>query len=72
MKNKLLLLALAITITACEYYSEPAQKQETQYGLTFDILVIDSCEYLFLDYRKSAIFTHKGNCKNSIHKLKNK
>lgn len=36
-----------------------------------DIIIVDSCEYIVVSaYRKYGI-THKGNCKNPIHKYNN-
>jgi hypothetical protein len=37
------------------------------YGLV-EIVVIDSCEYLYGPWGNATILTHKGNCKNPIHK----
>lgn len=38
---------------------------------TFDVIIIDGCEYIYREnngYQQGPIFTHKGNCKNPIHK----
>lgn len=34
----------------------------------FQVIVIDSCEYLQNTYSAASPLTHKGNCKNPIHK----
>jgi hypothetical protein len=33
-----------------------------------EIVTIDSCEYIFGPWGSGAVLTHKGNCKNHIHK----
>ena len=37
---------------------------------TFEILILDGCEYYHQGYSSTAKgkLTHKGNCKNPIHK----
>lgn len=32
-----------------------------------EIIIVDSCEYLFGDWGNATVLTHKGNCKNSEH-----
>jgi len=32
-----------------------------------EIVVIDSCEYLYGDWGNATVLTHKGNCKNHKH-----
>jgi hypothetical protein len=32
------------------------------------VVEIEGCEYFLGDYDRSGLFTHKGNCKNPIHK----
>jgi hypothetical protein len=32
------------------------------------IAVVDSCEYLYGPWGNATVLTHKGNCKNPIHK----
>jgi hypothetical protein len=59
MKNKLMLAILAISMVSCE---KNAPSKPTGYRL--EIVVIDSCEYLYGPWG----VTHKGNCKNPIHK----
>lgn len=44
-------------------------KVDAVYSLS--IVSIDSCEYIvFNAFRPNGLMTHKGNCKNSIHKCK--
>lgn len=32
-----------------------------------EMVVIDSCEYLYAPWGSATVLTHKGNCKNPIH-----
>lgn len=37
---------------------------ENQSGFTYDVIIIDDCEYIWdTEYYQGGI-THKGNCKN--------
>jgi hypothetical protein len=70
MKSKLLLLALAMVMAGCggnvdtnsTTYTIP-----TLLGADLQVVQIEGCEYFFTEYDRSAILTHKGNCKNPIH-----
>jgi hypothetical protein len=70
MKSKLLLLALAITMASC---GGNVDTKSTTYtiptliGADLQVVEIEECEYFFTQYDRSAVFTHKGNCKNPIH-----
>jgi hypothetical protein len=33
-----------------------------------EIVIIDNCEYLYGAWGNATVLTHKGNCKNLIHK----
>lgn len=65
MKNIMLLILTALIMVGCEYKSEAEIEAEHLSG--FNIVVIDSCEYLKMS--KSAYqagygyFAHKGNCR---------
>ena len=70
MKDKLFILALAIGMVGCAESNVPSQKTEymiNTYGKV-EIVVIDSCEYLYGPWGNATVLTHKGNCKNPIHK----
>ncbi len=49
------------------------EKQKTSYkldgGQSIEILIIESCEYIYGPWGNATVLTHKGNCKNPIHKL---
>jgi len=57
--KKLVLLALtAIIMVGCE---EKGYKGGNVDG--FDIIIVDSCEYIFSPYGYGGVMAHKGNCK---------
>jgi hypothetical protein len=68
--KKILIFVLFLVLYGCEDVN--VDKKETgyiiKYGATpLKIVVVDSCEYLFGDWGRASIFTHKGNCKNPEH-----
>ena len=40
------------------------------FGKKLEIIEIEGCEYFFADYDRGALFEHKGNCSNPIHKIR--
>jgi hypothetical protein len=64
-------LAMLSGMTSCK---EPnVSKTKTTYQIDhevnpLEIVVIDSCEYLYGPWGNETVLTHKGNCKNPIHK----
>ena len=69
MKKKIILLALtALVMVGCEDKTN-AKIEEAERLKGFNIVVIDSCEYLKKDemansgYRGYGYFAHKGNCR---------
>ena len=73
MKNKLLILALAIGMVGC--YDVNVKHESTDYVIRggnnpLTIVVVDSCEYLYGEWGNATVLTHKGNCNNPIHKHK--
>ena len=43
-------------------------KSVVREGYSFEIIEIDSCEYIAYSVgKKQGILTHKGNCKNKAH-----
>lgn len=73
MKSKLLLLALAMVMAGCGGNPANIDTKNTSYtiptlyGADLQVVEIEGCEYFFTEYDRSAILTHKGNCKNPIH-----
>ena len=57
--KKLLLLALAMIMVGCEEKNEDREYATCERGYTYEVLVIDSCEY----FRSAYILAHKGNCR---------
>ena len=70
------LVALAI-FTSCgpskeEYEAEQARKIKSGEMIgEYKVEVIDGCEYLTAGFHDNSVITHKGNCKNPIHKTNN-
>ncbi len=72
--KKLLFSLLAISLVGCDF-APNVESKETNFnygnGNTLKVFTIDSCEYLGNMYGGgNDILTHKGNCKNPIHKNK--
>lgn len=66
MKKLLLILAVLVLYSCTE---SNVVKQKTEYvvrsgGYNVQIIVMDSCEYLYGDWGNATVLTHKGNCKN--------
>jgi hypothetical protein len=38
---------------------------------TFEIVIVDNCEYLFGPSENGMVLSHKGNCKNPHHRDNN-
>ena len=66
MKKITLLALTAFMMVGCEYRTNSEKEEAKRLG-GFDIVVIDSCEYLKKDdwagYQGFGYFAHKGNCK---------
>ena len=79
MIKKLLALAAIGMMAGC---AQPTVKAKTtkytiskQYGEAskpLKIAVIEGCEYFVCSNSRGDVLTHKGNCKNPIHKGGNK
>lgn len=74
MKEKVLILGMALVliigalVAACSDESN-VKKITTIYQLECDgskvqVVIIDSCEYLYGPWGNATVLTHKGNCKN--------
>lgn len=68
---KLLFLLLLVGCSNVEQHSPEAQITVKFYE--YDVIVIDSCEYLVYGrinstvHDRTHVLTHKGNCKNPTH-----
>jgi hypothetical protein len=83
MKN-LLLILITVILCSCEEPTKQQEsitsakkiglKWTTENGHTYEeqftVIAVDSCEYLFSQYDRSASVTHKGNCKFCIERNK--
>jgi hypothetical protein len=69
--KKLCIVLILLTFTSCQDGSVETKKTLHKIGnRPVSIVKIEGCEYFLADYGQSALFCHKGNCNNSIHKLK--
>jgi hypothetical protein len=60
MKKFILLALTALIMVGCKY--KDAEIAEAKHLNNFQIVVVDSCEYLEYGYRGYGYFAHKGNC----------
>jgi len=71
--NKLFIALTLLTFTSCtdsNVETKATNIQVGSYSTPIRIIVVDGCEYLWGDWGNATVLTHKGNCSNSIHKLK--
>lgn len=68
MKRILLLIAIAITLVSCDSTTYQVDKPVMSNEAVYQVVVIDSCQYVFRQFNGSCMFSHKGNCNNPIHK----
>lgn len=64
--NKLVILLSFLFLLGCaeDPSSNPKHITAANYQcLDFEVVIVENCEYL----RCANLFTHKGNCTNSIH-----
>ena len=61
MKGFLIIIAV-LMLTACNT-TRKGRTTENVDGSVFDVIVVDSCEYLIGDCGYSGYMAHKGNCK---------
>ena len=67
MKKILLLTLLAIIMVGCKESTNNDRNYATdERGYTYEVTVIDSCEY----FRSSYYMIHKGNCKFCLERNK--
>lgn len=63
---KPLMLIVVILLSACS--RQNIKREKTQYVIrngesSLEILIIDSCEYLYGPLGNTTFLTHKGNCR---------
>lgn len=58
----MLLILATLIMVGCVYKSE-AEREEAERLSGFNIIVIDSCEYLKRTSGHAGYFSHKGNCR---------
>lgn len=72
--KKLLFVLSVILLCGCNFKTTVEPKETSFHygnGMILNSYIIDSCEYLgTMSGGGNDILTHKGNCKNPIHKNK--
>jgi hypothetical protein len=74
MKKMLLSGMVLMVLASCEEPNVHPKSTTYRIGISFgreiEVYELEGCEYFYLQYDRSASLTHKGNCKNPIHKTK--
>ena len=65
MKKLIVLALLATMMVGC---AEETPKSNRVDG--FNIITVDSCEYIVRSYYKGGVMAHKGNCKYCLERNK--
>lgn len=60
---KYIILFLLVLLVACI----PEGQSKQRFGVSYEIVVIDSCQYINWCAPYSNSIVHKGNCNNPIH-----
>jgi hypothetical protein len=70
--KKIFIALTLLTFTSCQDSNVEIKATDIKLGdlNPMRIIVIDGCEYLWGDWGYATVLTHKGNCNNSVHKLK--
>jgi len=77
MKKLILATLLIGMVSSCEEQTTTTKSTQHTVKIGVDVkelkvVEIEGCEYFLGTFDRSAMFTHKGNCKNPIHKGGNK
>jgi hypothetical protein len=74
MKKLLLTATMLMVLASCEGPNVEPKSTTYRIGISFgreiEVYELEGCEYFYLQYDRSASLTHKGNCKNPIHRQK--
>lgn len=68
--KRIFMTLVVFALVSCSETSELKPKQTDIYiGHTspMEVITIDGCQYLFGDWGRATVFTHKGDCNNPIH-----
>ncbi len=67
--KKLIALLIVLLMSSCDYGLTENYKKTVPLGnRVIETIEFDGCEYVYLRRLADVAITHKGNCKNSIHK----
>lgn len=69
--KKIFIAVILLTFASCQKNVE-SRNTSVSLGYTtpLQLIKIDGCQYLFGDWGNATTLTHKGNCNNTIHKVK--
>ncbi len=72
--KKLIPLAIVL-ITSCVSKEKYDSYRREEFSQSYHVVIIDSCEYIFVPYGDASWGSHKGNCKycklrNDLHRKK--
>ena len=67
--KKLLIIAALMMFTACDTTRKGRTTANVD-GSAFDVIVVDSCEYLIGYFGYRGYMAHKGNCKYCEQRMK--
>ena len=59
--KKTVLALLTVALISCA--PEADRQVKAPNGVNFDVIVVDSCEYLYRNIGHSGYMAHKGNCR---------
>ena len=62
--KKLLVISLLAIVGCTEQPSKNNRYTVYDHTTPIEIVIIDSCEYLYAPWGNATVLTHKGNCKH--------
>lgn len=66
MKKIIVILLMVIGLSSCDK-EKRNRHQESHIQNEYSVILIDSCEYIFIMDGYRLGITHKGNCSNTYH-----
>jgi hypothetical protein len=75
MRNLLILVCLALASCQIEHEKQASDPHKLEldndsryYDQNYKVYTLEGCEYVVVGHGRSQWGSHKGNCKNPIHK----
>lgn len=66
MKSLLLIAFSCFLFVSCSDTQADAQRKVDSFN--YNTVTLEGCDYYFIPNTDGSIITHKGNCRNPIHK----